>query len=284
MQHRADPDSITRRLSRRAERAASLAADYATIAALGLAVSASSAAGQNGTSDKAMAEDRPMAATEPGERVLGEQLDAMKNSFAQRAPQETIDLFEQGIRDVEAIGVLDTAKKVGDRAPGFELPNAMGDSVSLDAVLAEGSAVVTFYRGSWCPYCNIQLRSYQEHLDTFADLGAQLIAISPETPDVTADSEEAAGYEFHVLSDPGNEAADAFGIRYRLPDELISAFEGRLNLAERNGDGSWTLPLGATYVINPQGEIIYAFLDADYRTRAEPADIIAALRSADRPG
>ncbi|MEM6649617.1 MAG: redoxin domain-containing protein [Pseudomonadota bacterium] len=129
-----------------------------------------------------------------------------------------------------------------------------------------------------------QLRSYQEHLDTFADLGAQLIAISPESPDVTADSEEAAGYEFHVLSDPGNEAADAFGIRYRLPDELISAFEGRLDLAERNGDGSWTLPLGATYVINPQGEIIYAFLDADYRTRAEPADIIAALRSADRPG
>ena len=274
------PQRTPRRLSWRAERVIQMTTDLAYAAGLGLAVSAAPVAAQ--ASSKSDTERTAMTdATQPTEGELQAELDARKQEFAESAPAELVALFEQGVLDVEALGVLDTAKKVGDEAPRFELPTATGNTFSLTSVLANGPAVVTFYRGGWCPYCNIQLRSYQQHLEQFRELGAELIAISPETPDVTADSEEAKSYDFHVLSDAGNEAADAFGIRYRLPDELIGFFEGRLDLAERNGDGSWTLPLGATYVIDAEGTIRYAFVSADYRERAEPADILAALRSID---
>jgi peroxiredoxin len=257
--------------------------ELAYVSALGLAVSASGAAGQQGKTDMKQAaqnkDAQAVAAPQPagGNRPLEAQLEAMRAQFIQRADPATVARFDKGVEDVAALGLTESAKQAGDAAPAFELPDASGATVSLASLIAQGPVVVTFYRGGWCPYCNLQLRAYQERMDRFQELGATLVAISPEVPDETLSTKEKNELAFHVLSDKGNAVADAFGVRYRLPDDLVNAFKGRLELERLNGDDSWTLPLGATYVIGRDGTIAYAYLSADYRERAEPADVEAAL-------
>jgi peroxiredoxin len=211
--------------------------------------------------------------------TLKPQLDAMRENFATKAPADVIALYDKGIRDVAAGGVTETALKVGAKAPEFTLPDANGESVALTTLLAKGPVVVTWYRGAWCPYCNIQLREYQKAMPELTALGANLVAISPQTPDNSLTTQQKNELSFNVLSDKSNAVAKQYGIAYTLPPEIAASFKGKLDLAKFNGDESNELPLSATYVIGTDGVIRYAFVDADYRNRAEPADIIAALRA-----
>jgi peroxiredoxin len=188
-------------------------------------------------------------------------------------------LYDKGIRDVAAGGVTETALKVGAKAPEFTLPDAKGESVALTTLLAKGPVVVTWYRGAWCPYCNIQLREYQKAMPELTALGANFVAISPQTPDNSLTTQQKNELSFNVLSDKSNAVAKQYGIAYTLPPEIAASFKGKLDLVKFNGDESNELPLSATYVIGTDGVIRYAFVDADYRNRAEPADIIAALRA-----
>ena len=268
------------RIRRTAERLAAQASEVAHIAALGLIVSsgATAANAQTQNTERDTQPEAEQRETMPADRPLERQLNEMKLAFSERADAKTIEIFEQGVRDVAALGLVGSAKQLGDRAPEFALPDADGGTVQLAELLEAGPVVVTFYRGGWCPYCNLQLRAYQERLGEITALGASLVAISPELPDASLSTKEKSELTFHVLSDRGNEVADDFGIRYRLPDELIEAFTGRLDLESQNGDGSWTLPLAATYVIDTDGTIAYAYLSADYRERAEPQDMIDVLK------
>lgn len=211
--------------------------------------------------------------------ALKTQLDAMRENFATKAPADVIALYDKGIRDVAASGVTDTALKVGAKAPEFTLPDAKGESVALATLLSKGPVVVTWYRGAWCPYCNIQLREYQKAMPELTALGANLVAISPQTPDNSLTTQQKNELSFNVLSDKANAVAKQYGIAYTLPPEIAASFKGKLDLAKFNGDESNELPLSATYIIGTDGVIRYAFVDADYRNRAEPADIIAALRT-----
>ncbi|MFN5943720.1 MAG: YHS domain-containing (seleno)protein [Phycisphaerae bacterium] len=211
--------------------------------------------------------------------TLKPQLDAMRENFATKAPADVIALYDKGIRDVAAGGVTETALKVGAKAPEFTLPDAKGESVALATLLAKGPVVVTWYRGAWCPYCNIQLREYQKAMPELTALGANLVAISPQTPDNSLTTQQKNELSFNVLSDKSNAVARQYGIAYTLPPEIAASFKGKLDLVKFNGDESNELPLSATYVIGTDGVIRYAFVDADYRNRAEPADIIAALRA-----
>ena len=136
--------------------------------------------------------------------------------------------------------------------------------------------MLTWYRGGWCPYCNIALRGFQKKLPEIRDEGASLVAISPETPDNSLSTAEKDHLEFEVLSDHGNKVAQAYGVAYKLP--AVIAEQSRARLTKYNRDDSGTLPLGVTYVIDREGVIRYAFVDADYRKRAEPSDVLAALR------
>lgn len=209
---------------------------------------------------------------------LQSKLDAMANQFAEKMPKESLALYEDGIKQVESSGVMASALQVGATAPDFTLNDATGRPVQLRKMLESGPVVLTWYRGGWCPYCNVQLHAYQESLAEIQAAGGQLVALTPEKPDGTLTTAEKHALKFTVLSDTGNKVGRQYGIVYKLPESLIANFKGRLDLPKFNGDESWELPLAATYVIGRDGKIVHAFVDADYRKRDEPAAIIAALK------
>ena len=213
---------------------------------------------------------------------MRKELEEFRERASKNSPPDRLRAFEQGIEEVRKSGLADKAMKVGDRAPDFELPNAAGKKVKLSELTAQGPVVVTWYRGGWCPYCNIALRGFHKSLPEIRPTGATLVAISPETPDNTLSTAEKNHLDFEVLSDRGNKVAHAFGVAYKIPAVIATQFKGRLDLAKHNGDDSAELPLGATYVIDRDRTIRYAFVNADYRKRAEPSEVLGVLRGLDK--
>jgi peroxiredoxin len=209
--------------------------------------------------------------------TLKYKLEERKAAFAAEASDEKKRIYKDGIEYVEESGILDSAKQLGEQAPDFTLNNALGEPVTLSDYLKKGKVVLTWYRGGWCPYCNLTLHALQEELANFKANGAQLIALTPELPDESISTAEKHELEFEVLSDIGNTVAQQYGIVFQLTPEVAEIYNESFQLNTHNGDTSNQLPLAATYVIDTNGEIIYAFLDADYRNRAEPADITTFL-------
>ncbi|MBT3911965.1 MAG: AhpC/TSA family protein [Rhodospirillaceae bacterium] len=166
----------------------------------------------------------------------------------------------------------------GDQAPNFILSDAHGNATALRAVLMEGPIVLVFYRGRWCPYCSAELAAYQLAMPEITARGAKLVAISPEIPDDPLTPGEIDSLSFEVLSDPGNTVARKFGLVYEVDSDTRSEFEGLgLDLSKVNGDERWELPVPATFIVDSNREIVFASTEPDYRTRAEPADVVAAL-------
>ncbi len=174
-------------------------------------------------------------------------------------------------------GVLERVLRVGDVAPMFELPDALGNMVKLADVLESGPAIVSFYRGSWCPFCNLELSALQRELDSVKAASATLMAISPNVPDESLTLIEKHDLTFPVLSDEDNRVAKQFNLVFEMESGLVDYYTqiGR-NIAEMNGSDRWEIPVPATYVIDRAGVIQYAFVDLNHRARAEPADVIAA--------
>ncbi len=209
---------------------------------------------------------------------LQAELDAKKAAFAAEAPEELKKTFADGVEEVARSGVLERALKAGDEAPDFTLSNAIGEQVTLSTLLEDGPVVLTWYRGGWCPYCNIQLHALQAALSKVHEFNGQLVAISPELPDRALDTAQKNALAFEVLSDAGNNVARTYGIVYRLPDPVAEAFKAHIDLEAYNGDASQELPLAVTYIVDQNRIIQFAFVDADYTKRAEPAKILDVLR------
>jgi peroxiredoxin len=180
--------------------------------------------------------------------------------------------------ELAASGFAHHALKAGDSAADFRLPDARSVYVQLRDLLTKGPVVVRFYRGGWWPYCNLELRGLQNALPAIRQLGAELVAVSPQTPNESLSTVEKNELAFSVLSDARSATAKAYGIAFDLAEELrpIYARFGHA-LPDKNGDDSWVLPIPATYVIDTDGTIVLAFIDVDYRNRLEPAEIISAL-------
>jgi peroxiredoxin len=211
---------------------------------------------------------------------LEQQLAEIRAEFTRTAPAGRPALYEAKIEELRSSFAMEKALGVGGEAPDFVLPDAYSHPVSLSGILQHGPAVVTFYRGGWCPYCNLQLRAYQAALPDMMALGARLVAISPQLPDGSLSTAEKNELTFDVLSDVGNEVAHRFGLVYALPEELRAALRSNNKaLPGINGDESWELPLPATYVIATDRRVALAFIDVDYRRRLAPEDILASLRS-----
>ncbi|WP_432063540.1 peroxiredoxin-like family protein [Streptomyces sp. S1] len=209
---------------------------------------------------------------------LNAELRSFYEARQQQIPAEVRDIMNRAGEELAASGQADTALSVGAKAPRFALASATGRTVSLDDLLAEGPVVLTFYRGAWCPYCNIALRALQQYHADITARGARLVAVSPQIPDESLSLTEKHGLVFDVLSDIGSDTAKQYGLAFDLPDDLAAVYD-RLgfDLQRVNGGHPRTLPLPATYVIDRDGTVRWAFVNTDYTTRAEPADILAAL-------
>jgi peroxiredoxin len=210
---------------------------------------------------------------------LKEQLAEYRAGWYQRVPAERQAIMQRHIDQLRSGIIARTALKTGDRAPTIVLENAKGAVVDVATVLAKGPVIVSFYRGGWCPYCNLELKAYQEILPEITAAGASLVAISPEKPDDTVSTAEKNALTFEVLSDVGQKVGRAFGLVYEFTEELKGAYRGfNLDIPARNGTpGEWALPVSATYVLDRDGAIIYAHTDVDYRDRADPRDVLQVL-------
>ena len=172
------------------------------------------------------------------------------------------------------------AIKIGEKAPVFVLPNAQGESVELASLLKKGPVVITFYRGSWCPYCNLQLRALQDRLGDIHELGAQLIAISPEVPDGSLTENEISKMDFTVLSDQDAQVASQYGVAWEVPEFLMEHMrvDRGLDLKKINNGNASVLPIPATFILGTDGIVKWNYVNADYRTRSEPEEIIETLK------
>ena len=213
--------------------------------------------------------------------TLGAQLREYKQNFIQRVDPARVAVMEAATAALRATGIEQKALAVGDTVPPLSLPDALGRTVEMDQLWQQGPLVVVFYRGGWCPYCNLELRAWQHELDSLAQLGATLVAISPQTPDTSLSTAEKNELRFPVLSDSRLEAAKAFGVGFDMPAELVKLYSGiGHDLPVINGNGQWYLPIPATYVVGTDGHILYSCVESDYRERAEPAEVMAHVRKA----
>jgi peroxiredoxin len=210
---------------------------------------------------------------------LKEQLAEYRAGWYRRVPAERQAIMQRHIDQLRSGAIARTMLKVGDRAPAIVLENAKGTTVDVGTLLKKGPVIVTFYRGGWCPYCNLELKAYQAILPQIVAAGASLVAISPEKPDDAVSTAEKNALTFEVLSDVDQKVGRTFGLVYEFTEELKNAFHGfNLDIPARNGTpGEWALPVSATYVIDRDGSILYAYTDADYRDRADPRDVLAVL-------
>lgn len=207
---------------------------------------------------------------------LADQLAARAAKGTASFSDERAAVYAAQARAIEASGVADSALGKGDRAPSFELPNAVGEVVALAEVLAETPAIVSFYRGGWCPFCSLELRALQQEVESAPPGPVTLVAISPNTPDVTADTVAELELTFSVLSDRDNQVARSFGLVYQMISEMVELYRdiGR-DIGALNGSEAWELPVPATYVIDQDGIIQYAFVELNHRVRAEPSEVMA---------
>ncbi|BCL82288.1 alkyl hydroperoxide reductase [Ktedonobacteria bacterium brp13] len=218
--------------------------------------------------------------TQTSESNLQQQLDAQKAQAQAHMPADFYDGINSDTNALVQSGLAEQSLKAGVQAPDFTLPDAKGTDVTLSTLLQQGLVVLTFYRGSWCPFCNLQLRAYQQILPQIQELGATLVAVSPQTPDNSLTIIEKQELAFPVLSDKGNAVARQYGLVFKISDQLRGLYEQyQLDLTQYNGDDTWELPMPGTFIIDKSGTIQLASVNADFMQRLEPAAILDSLRT-----
>ncbi len=210
---------------------------------------------------------------------LQDKLDAFKVEFeTNMAPAAAVEAFHRSTQDLIDRGLADHALKAGQIAPEFSLTDADGNTVSLRDLLAEGPVVLSFYRGVWCPYCNLELQALQEALPEIEARGASLVAISLQGAENSRKSQRQNNLTFPILTDQGGELSEQFGLRWNLQDYVIPVFQSfQVELPVIHRTGEWTLPMPARYVIDTDGSIAYAEVNPDYTIRPEPSDMFPVL-------
>lgn len=200
------------------------------------------------------------------------QLQSVLDTFNKNVPEEVRNPITRSREEVQSSYDWSKAPKSGSKLPSFRLTNASGSEISSDELLAKGPILITFYRGSWCPFCNIALRGLQKLLPEFEAKNVKLVAISPELPDNSLSTVAKNELQFQVLSDVGNKFARELGIVWAMPEYLRSPFKNFGNdLVKRNGDDSFEVPIPATLLVDKEGTIRNVFLEPDYTRRLEPA-------------
>lgn len=208
-----------------------------------------------------------------------DELKELKEQLAGMIPEDKFSIFNSDAAQLAKTHKSPLKLNKGDKASPFSLPNALGNQISLNTMLKQGPVVLTFYRGSWCPYCNLQLKNYQKILPQIKQAGANLIAVSPMTPDNSMGMKETNELEFEVLSDAGNNVARLFTTVFKNDNAPVKAMtEMGYDFFSFYGDESGELPVPVTFVISQEGTIKFASSEGgDYRERVEPQAILEAL-------
>ncbi len=211
---------------------------------------------------------------------LKEQIDAYDAQKEKTVPAEILTVMSNATDTLKSTQIEDTAIKSGAQAPAFTLPNHLGESRALSTLLESGPVVLSFYRGGWCPYCNLELAALQRALQEIQSIGATLVAISPEIPDNSLSTRDKNGLAFDVLYDKGNKVAESYGLVFELSETLRPIYDKfGIDIPAYNGDKTFQLPIPATYVIDNEGIVQFHFADADYTKRLEPDDVVKALKA-----
>jgi len=211
---------------------------------------------------------------------LSEQTKKLTDDFINGQSAENQAIIQQAFAAIEATDFGANGLREGDQSKEFQLPNAKGGKTSLTSLLDQGPVVISFYRGGWCPYCNLEFKALNDIVPTINELGANLVGISPELPNNSMSTAEKHELKFEVLSDVGNVIAREYGIVMDVPAALQPLYlEWGLDVPTTNGDDSWELPIPATYVIDSNGQIILAYINKFYIERLEPSEIVKALES-----
>jgi peroxiredoxin len=211
--------------------------------------------------------------------TIAEQVADHQRASAGRLPADVTDAFAAEQLELAAGDGPALKAEPGDRMPDGHLLDVAGQPTTLAATLSSGPAVIVFYRGGWCPYCNIALRAYQAQLvPPLAEKGIPLVAISPQTPDGSLSTRETKELTFTVLSDPGNQIAGQLGI-LTGPGDGVRAAQLRLglDLTKVNADGTTTLPMPTVIIVDSDGVIRWMDVHADYTTRTEPDQVLQAI-------
>ncbi len=214
---------------------------------------------------------------------LNAELKAVTESVRQQAPAEVFSAMEKANTKLAASGILKKALTRNSRMPDFELPDATGKKVKSTDLRKNGLLLISFYRGAWCPYCNLELKALHERQAEIAAAGATLVAISPQTPDYSLTTQQKHDLKFPVLSDQGNKVARQFGLVFTVEENLKPIYKAfGIDLHAHNGDASFELPIPATYLVAKDGNVLEAFVNTDYRSRLEPDTALAWIEKARR--
>jgi peroxiredoxin len=217
-----------------------------------------------------------MTTTNP---TIAAQVDVLHQNVATQLPAEALAAFGAEQEGLRAAGTPAGVLAPGTALPEADLLDAHGQPTTLAAVRAGRPAVVVFYRGGWCPYCNIALRAYEaDLLPALREGGIELIAVSPQQPDGSLSTQEANELSFSVVSDPGNRLAKALGILTEpTADARAAQLSLGVDLTQVNADGTTTIPMPTTLVVDTEGIVRWIDVHADYTTRSEVSDIRAAI-------
>jgi len=214
------------------------------------------------------------------EMSLHEEISALQKNMADRIPEYVTGMMRDATEMLAQSGLIEQALKAGDRMPDFDLP-ALGDGqIRSCDILKESSLVISFYRGGWCPYCNLEMQALQRSLPDIEQAGGQLIAITPELPEFAERTRDKGNLTFSILHDRDNAVAKAFGLVFTLPDMLRPVYEGfGIDLEESQGNDHFELPVPATYIVRPDSVIAFGYVDVDYTQRMEPDSIVKILKT-----
>lgn len=209
------------------------------------------------------------------------ELQGVTESVRQQTPAAVFTAMENANVKLARSDLTDRALKQGDRIPDFALPDSAGRIVKSAELRRNGLLLLSFYRGDWCPYCNLELRALAERHTDIVAAGATLVAISPQTPDASLATSEKHRLQFPVLSDADNKIARKFGLVFRIDESLMPIYQAfGIDLKAHNGDDSFELPVPATYLVGRDGDVLEAFVNTDYRARLEPETALTWIRAA----
>lgn len=214
---------------------------------------------------------------------LRERLDELTRSVVKDLTNTTLDAFERHEESLKQDHIVDKGLKIGDKVEDFELPNHEGTVLKLSEMLKDGTVVLTFYRGGWCPWCNLQLRYMQQSLPDFKTLGAKLVAVSPESPENSKNTHKEKELGYEVLSDLKSEISRKMNVGYRVPEYLLSTYKSMgFDLKDHNKTEDVYLPIPATYVIDSDFTVKYAWSSEDFKERADVGEILKAIITINR--